>query len=395
MTTYVDAVVGLTQCLQRRHVRSLALTRLRDHLVDYCATPTFQDLASGTARVREALSGVAFGLRIEGERVTVGPALGGEDFAAEVRGVLAPFLPRDEDETAEQRRQHHARITPLEARAVRLVVRQSPEPFQALAAHCARHATFVDPVLLRVADEAEFYLAVRRLTDPLVAEGMPRCYPELVAEDQATTVRDGHDLALALTGAGVVGNDVVTEGLERQLVVTGANQGGKTTFARMVGQLHHLAAIGMPVPATTAHVRLVDAVHTHFEGPEELADEEGRLVADLRRLDRILRRASPRSVVILNELFSSTSYADARDLGHRVLHHLSEVGALTVFVTFVDELATTGPQTVSLVAQVMDDDSGRRTYRVVRQPPVGVAHADALARRHGLGHDQVVARVRS
>jgi DNA mismatch repair protein MutS len=392
MAAYIDAVRRLTRRLHELQLHADALVRLRDYLALYSSTPAFASFAKETDAVLGGMSAVKFGLRIEGERVSVGPAIGGADFASEVRQTLAPFL-ADQPEAAPPLRDAWS-LTQFETRVVWRVVQRDPAPFAALARHCAAHDAFLDPTLAQIAQEAEFFLAVRRLTDQLASEGLPCCYPELVESDQGIVVRDAYDVALALRlGAAVVRNDLSTSEAERQLVVTGANQGGKTTFARMMGQIHHLASIGLPVPAARAVVRLTDQVHTHFEQVEVLADAEGRLVDDLHRLDHILCTATPDSVVVLNELFSSTSHADARDLGRRVLRRLSDLGALTVYVTFVDELAEDGPGTVSLVAQVEDDDAPRRTFRVLRKPANGAAYADALARHHGLGYAQVIDRL--
>ena len=70
---------------------------------------------------------------------------------------------------------------------------------------------------------------------------------------------------------------------ERLVVITGPEQGGKTSFARAIGQLHHLAAIGVPVPGSAARLGLGDAVHTLFARAEDPADLTGRLEAELTR----------------------------------------------------------------------------------------------------------------
>ena len=119
----------------------------------------------------------------------------------------------------------------------------------------------------------------------------------------------------------------------------------------------------------------------------------GKLQDDLVRLHSLLEAATPRSVVIVNEIFASTTLKDALQLGEHMLDALVKNGAPVMFVTFLEELADYGPQTVSMVTTVTDDEKHRRTFRIVRKAPDGQAYALQIAARHGLTYDQLVRRL--
>jgi DNA mismatch repair protein MutS len=393
---YVDAVTRLATDLDRLAVRSRGLTRLRDHLEQLLASPAFRALADDTERLHAALGAVRYRLHLVPQGVEVLHDDEDEpDLTAALTRTFAAFLP-DELPVPNPEPRRAAALTHLEAQILDRVAELEPETFAALERYVEDHPDPEDPTVLAFDRDVQFYLAYLEHVATLRRAGLPFCEPTVTREGAPSLLRATFDLLLAdklLTeGARPVGNDLVLSDTERLVVVTGANQGGKTTFARTLGQIHHLAGLGCPVPGREVRLSLPDRILTHFAREERLADRHGRLQDDLLRMRAILTAASADSLVILNELFRSTTIVDARVLGLRILDRLAGIGALAVYVTFIDELAARGPDTVSLVATVDPADPALRTFRLERRPADGRAHAVALAERHGLTYEAIRAR---
>ena len=399
---YVEAVTRLAADLAALEVRSRALTRLHGYLEHLLASPPFRTLADDTERLHRDLSAVRYRLHLVPQGVEVLPDGRDDeddpDLTAALTTTFAAFLP-DGGPGPSREPRRAAALTHLEAQILDRVAELEPETFAALERYADGHPDPVDPAVLAFDRDVQFYLAYLEHIAPLRRAGLPFCEPTVTRGGGPPVLRETFDPLLAdklLTeGARPVGNSLALADHERLVVVTGANQGGKTTFARTLGQVHHLASLGCPVPGREVALTLPDRILTHFAREERLADRHGRLQDDLLRMRAVLDAASADSLVILNELFRSTTIVDAQVLGRRILDRLAGIGALTVYVTFIDELATRGPETVSLVATVDPDDAALRTFRLERRPADGRAHAAALAERHGLTYEAIRARHRA
>jgi DNA mismatch repair protein MutS len=393
---YCEAVVGLAEELLRHGPASRGLDRLRAFLSSYVGSARFRTLADETASLRDALCEVRYTLRIRGGRVTVSRYEDEADFGAEVEETFAKFQQGD---AGSYLASFHdvVSVDHVESQILDRVVRLHREVFGRLADYCARQRDFLDPTIERFDREVHVYLAYLDLVAPLREAGLPFCLPHVSARSKRLAVEETFDLALATVlvpeGRAVVCNDFRLEGRERMLVVTGPNNGGKTTFARTFGQLHHLAALGLPVPGSRARLTLPDAIYTHFERSESIETLRGRFEDELVRVHEILERATGCSVVVMNESFGSTTLNDALLVGSEVVRRLLDLDCVGVYVTFVDELAALSEATVSMVSQVAPENPAERTFRLVRRPADGLAYAWAIAERYGLTRKRLQERL--
>ncbi|GAB2675617.1 MutS-related protein [Kribbella swartbergensis] len=392
---YCAAVTGLVAALATAQPRSRGLRALLDYVTAYAGTAMFQDLVAETTDITARLAGVHYRLHIKGNTVNVSRYDGEADYSEEIEQTFARF---QQDAVKDYRIVFESppELNHVEAGILERVAKLHPEVFTELQRFRGRYQDFVDPTIARFDREVQFYLAYLEYLEPLKAAGLGFCYP-VVGKAKSIHATATFDLALAAAlvadGTAVVRNDFHLTGSERVLVVTGPNQGGKTTFARTFGQLHHLAALGLPVPGDDARLFLFDRLFTHFGREEYLADLRGKLQDDLVRIRDILAAATGDSIVIMNEIFNSTTLRDAVVLGRRVLTDIVDRDLLCVFVTFLDELATEDETVVSLVSTVDPADPTTRTYRVVRQPANGLAHAAAIAAKYGLTYAQLKGRL--
>jgi len=395
---YCEAVLSLAAALTDSPVSSRGLHAFREYLTSYAASPTFLQLDRDTTARKADLAGVAYQVRIRGGHVEVSRYSGEPDYGAEITATFERFR---QGAVKDYRLEYRTEpgMTHVGARILDLVARLYGEEFAALTAYCEQHAGFTDPVIRQVDRELQFYLAYLDYVMPLRSAGLSFCYPELTGESKEIFARDTFDLALAArlvpAGKTLVSNDFHLTGQERVIVVSGPNQGGKTTFARTFGQLHHLAGTGCPVPGSAARLFVPDRIFTHFEREEDITTLAGKLENDLLRVQQALRAATGSSILIMNEVFTSTTVSDARFLGEKVLAKILELGLLGVYVTFIDELASLGPAVVSMASTIVPEDPAERTYKVVRKPADGLAYALAIARKHGVTYEQLTVRLGS
>ena len=367
-----------------------------DFLAAYLVSEDFQRLVGGVNTLKERLASVRYTLVISNGVITVSTYDDEPDYGAEIQADFEKFRQGGVKDHI-FKFSDFAQMNHIEAGVLDRVARLYPEVFAELDAFTVRNSDFFDPTIERFDREIQFYVSYIAHMRHVSRAGVTFCYPKLSAERKEIGVTGGCDIALAklLTDKNlkIVPNDFFLDGRERIIVVSGPNQGGKTTFARMFGQLHYLASIGCPIPGTDAQLFLFDQLFTHFEKEEDIHNLRGKLHDDLYRLHNTLNQATSSSIIVLNEVFNSTSLKDAIFLSTKILRKIIELDSICVCVTFIDELATLSKTTVSMASTVKPGDVAERTFKIVRRPPDGLAYAISVAEKYGLTYTRLRERL--
>lgn len=384
--------------LDQLEPRSAGLTGVAEWLAGYEGSDRFRDLAAGCAASLVEVRGPAVELGLQSGTVWAAQDSGRQPWGEQVESFFSRFATPTGDASAVPARPRRY-LNHVEAQAIGLVAELLPDAFERLHRFATAHAHFLPAELDRLGEELRFYLGFLKVADGLAARGVPWCLPRVREPGGGPVDLAGFvDLALALKAGAdddpPVPNSLVLRPDERLVFVTGPNQGGKTTFVRAVGQLAHLTSLGLPVPARSASLPVVNPVLTHFPRPDDPANQRGGLADELVRLRDVLAAADGSALLVLNELFSATTAEDALQLSERVLGRFEEAGCRVLWVTFLEELVTATDGAVSMVGQVASDDPTRPTFRFRPQPPAGRTHAAALAARHGLSGDDLARRLR-
>ncbi len=188
--------------------------------------------------------------------------------------------------------------------------------------------------------ELAFYVGCLNLHEKLAALGEPISFPQPApCGGRRHHAFDLYDVCLALaSGRKVVGNDLDADGNDL-VVVTGANEGGKSTFLRSIGLSQVMMQCGMFVPARAYSADMVTGLFTHFRREEDAAMRAGKLEEELQRTSGIAEHLSPNALVLFNESFQSTNEREGSEIARQIIRALLESGVKVFFVTHLYDLA--------------------------------------------------------
>ena len=192
------------------------------------------------------------------------------------------------------------------------------------------------------------------------------CRPQVDQSDVVSILEGRHPVVEKLMqGAPFVANDTYLDQNENMIaIITGPNMAGKSTYMRQTALIVLLAQIGSFVPAASAQIGVVDGIYTRVGASDDLASGQSTFMVEMTEVAEIMKSATARSLLILDEIGRGTSTFDGMSIARAVLEYIADkkkVGAKTLFATHYHELTVmeqelTGVKNYNIACKKRGDD---------------------------------------
>jgi hypothetical protein len=334
------------------------------------------------ARVRAHLKDLRFR-----HGVLVGAELGPGNVGADYRLLKSPgpepnWFQRFFLRWCKDYRDFTFRIADRDEAGARILSELQDRGINSAANALAQSVDHVTSFLVALRTELSFYLGCVNLHRQLDRKRGPVCFPSPVALDTCThECIDLRDVCLDLRLAHeVVGNDLDAKG-KHLLVVTGANQGGKSTFLRSIGLAQLMMQAGMFVTAESFSANLCRGIFTHYKREEDASMTSGKFEEELDRMSRVVDALVPHSLVLFNESFAATNEREGSEIARQIVHALLESPVKIFFVThlyqFAHALWDEGLNN-ALFLRAERRSGGERTFKLLPGEPLPTSYGADL-----------------
>lgn len=276
-------------------------------------------------------------------------------------------------------------LAPRDDAGAQILSEMENRGINAVANALAQSADHVDRFFQAMCLELAFYVGCLNLHERLTLLGEPTCFPvPCSAGERRLCFHDLHDACLALEmQRTVVGNTVEANG-KNLVVITGANQGGKSSFLRAIGVAQLMMQSGMFVSAASFEAELVHGVVTHYKREEDAAMKRGKLDEELSRMSELVEQLAPNVLVLLNESFAATNEREGSEIARQVVDALLEKEMKVVFVTHLHTLGRSlfeKKDETALFLRAERRPDGTRSFKLLPGEPLATSYGRDLYER--------------
>lgn len=386
---YCDGLTALKQALDSADLDSAGMKAFYEYLSEYLVSENFVQMQEIVEKLREQLYAYRITLTYENGQIAIAEG----DVEGSYEAYLEKCFPKH---ACELRTPFNSTLdlTNLEQELLQIIVKKNQEFFKNIDVFYKKYEQYADEVLLQFAAEICYYLSFRSFSLKMQEYGYGFVAPT-VDETKAMAASELYDLALACASIHdrkpVISNSFYYGTDEKFFVLTGPNQGGKTTFARSLGQLLYFTKMGLDVPAQSANVHHFTDILTHFSVEESVETGRGKLKEELVRLAPMMDAHFDNAFVIINELFTTAANYDACIMGKSVLEHFIAQHCQGIYVTHLKELTEAHPCIVSLRATL--DENRIQCFKIERSAADESACAINQVNKYRLTYEQLKERL--
>lgn len=400
VSLFTDAITAVYEGLEKEKPKSQGLQAFLEILRGYVNSPMFKEMRDTSHSAKDTLFNSRVTLTYENGRIVLSEGNyvepEPEEGAAPLKPIYevleslypgnsakisSPFLDNDS-------------LAGIEQELAVLFIKKHPVVFESISKFYKKFEEYGGERIFRFFEEIPFYLSFVKFMNFYKDNGAAFCVPT-VKEDEPIKAEGLYDLALYIANLKrnkeVISNDFTYGDSELFFVLTGPNQGGKTTFARSMGQLVFFTKMGLFAPARSANLHYFSSMVTHFSVEESVETGRGKLMEELVRLKPMMENGGGNSFVVINELFTTAANYDAIIMGKKVLSHFIEKGCHGIYVTHLSELLDSEDKAVGLCAQL--DDNGIQTFKIERRVMEYTNCAANQVNKYGLTYEALKERL--
>ncbi len=233
--------------------------------------------------------------------------------------------------------------------------------------------------------ELAFYVGCLNVHGQLAQREEPMAFPLPVAPDERRHSFKGlYDVSLALTmKQRIVGNDVNADRKDL-VIITGANQGGKSTFLRSIGLAQLMMQCGMFVSAESFCANVCESLFTHYKRKEDATMKSGKLDEELSRMSNIVDNITPNSMLLFNESFAATNEREGSEIARQIMNALLEKRIKVFFVTHLYEFAHgfyDKKMENAIFLRAERQTGGGRTFKIIEGEPLQTSYGEDVYNR--------------
>lgn len=251
--------------------------------------------------------------------------------------------------------------------------------------------------LLDICDDLNYYLLTVKYARKLINGNCKISMPKINENAKEVYIKGIYNIRLTDEKPEmIIKNDFSISEKEKLFILTGPNRGGKTIITQAVGLNVLFAKLGLFVTADEYEGYLFDTIFTHFPADENETLDYGRLGEEAVRVQNIVKSVTPKTLVLLNETYSSTSAEDGVYMASDLIHVLKHKNVPMIFNTHLHELAYKieemnqwdgASDVVSISMEIIDN---KNTFRLLRKVPEKNSYARNVALKYGVTYEQMV-----